>query len=112
MEKTLEKKGAGVHLDIVLLSLLNMGSGVVGGPWVCAATVSKANCLSGLCIMLNACSPDPQVRAVSHVSALTVMSTANVPGEAPRYTAETKGLQQSDPCVLMKYLDILKYLVS
>ena len=45
MEKTLEKKGAGVHLDIVLLSLLNMGSGVVGGPWVCAATVSKANCL-------------------------------------------------------------------
>ena len=45
LEKTQEKKGAGVHLDIVLLSLLNMGSGVVGGPWVCAATVSNV-CLS------------------------------------------------------------------
>ena len=62
MEKTKEKKGAGLHLDIVLLSLINLVSGIVGGPWICAATV----------------------RAVSHVSALTVMSTTNVPGESPK----------------------------
>ena len=62
MEKTKEKKGAGLHLDIVLLSLINLMSGFFGGPWICAATV----------------------RAVSHVSALTVMSTQNVPGEAPK----------------------------
>ena len=34
----------------------------MGGPWICAATV----------------------RAVSHVSALTVMSTDHAPGEPPR----------------------------
>merc|ERR1712013_333394 len=62
MEKTKEKKGAGLHLDIVLLSLINLVSGSIGGPWICAATV----------------------RAVSHVSALTVMSTTHVPGEAPK----------------------------
>merc|ERR1719474_1564929 len=33
-----------------------------GGPWICAATV----------------------RSVSHVSALTVFSTSNVPGESPK----------------------------
>merc|ERR1712088_248363 len=62
MEKTKEKKGAGLHLDIVLLSFINLVSGAIGGPWICAATV----------------------RAVSHVSALTVMSTTHVPGEAPK----------------------------
>jgi len=62
MEKTKEAKGAGLHLDIVLLSFINLCCGVFGGPWICAATV----------------------RAVSHVSALTVMSTANIPGEAPK----------------------------
>jgi len=62
MEKTKEQKGAGLHLDIVLLALINLVCGIFGGPWICAATV----------------------RAVSHVSALTVMSTANVPGEAPK----------------------------
>ena len=62
MEKTKEKKGAGLHLDIVLLALINLVSGAIGGPWICAATV----------------------RAVSHVSALTVMSTTHVPGEAPK----------------------------
>lgn len=62
MEKTKEKKGAGLHLDIVLLSLINFISGFFGGPWICAATV----------------------RAVSHVSALTVMSTTNAPGESPK----------------------------
>merc|ERR1719481_1188256 len=62
MEKTKEEKGAGLHLDIVLLAFINLICGIFGGPWICAATV----------------------RAVSHVSALTVMSTANVPGEAPK----------------------------
>jgi len=62
MEKTKEEKGAGLHLDIVLLSLMNMICAIFGGPWICAATV----------------------RSVSHVSALTVMSTTNAPGEAPK----------------------------
>merc|ERR1712106_313779 len=62
MEKTKEEKGAGLHLDIVLLSLMNMACAFFGGPWICAATV----------------------RSVSHVSALTVLSTANSPGESPK----------------------------
>merc|ERR1719411_1041599 len=62
MEKTKEEKGAGLHLDIVVISLINLGCGLFGGPWICAATV----------------------RAVAHVSALTVMSTANAPGESPK----------------------------
>jgi len=41
---------------------INMVSATFGGPWICAATV----------------------RAVSHVSALTVLSTTNAPGEAPK----------------------------
>ena len=36
MEKTKEKKGAGLHLDIVLLSFINLVSGAIGGPWICA----------------------------------------------------------------------------
>lgn len=60
MEKT-HKKGSGLHMDIVLLAIINCLSGFFGGPWICAATV----------------------RAVSHVSALTVMSTTHAPGEAP-----------------------------
>ena len=39
MERTGEAKGAGLHLDIVLLSFINLFSSIVGGPWVCAATV-------------------------------------------------------------------------
>jgi len=62
MEKTKEEKGAGLHMDIVLLSLMNMACAFFGGPWICAATV----------------------RSVSHVSALTVLSTANAPGESPK----------------------------
>ena len=60
MEKT-SKKGGGVHWDIVLLCLINCLGAIFGGPWICAATV----------------------RAVSHVSALTVMSTTHAPGESP-----------------------------
>lgn len=46
------KKGSGLHLDIVLLSLMNIFCGFFGMPWHCAATV----------------------RSVTHVSAVTVMS--------------------------------------
>ena len=60
MEKT-SKKGAGLHWDIVLLCTINCLGAFFGGPWICAATV----------------------RAVAHVSALTVMSTNHAPGEQP-----------------------------
>lgn len=46
------KKGSGLHLDIVLLSFLNIICGFFGMPWHCAATV----------------------RSVTHVSAVTIMS--------------------------------------
>lgn len=46
------KKGSGLHLDIVLLSFLNIFCGFFGMPWHCAATV----------------------RSVTHVSAVTIMS--------------------------------------
>ena len=55
-------KGAGVHWDIVLLCGCNCLGAFFGGPWICAATV----------------------RAVAHVSALTVMSTTHAPGEQPK----------------------------
>ena len=60
MEKS-NKKGGGLHWDIVLLCVINACAAVFGGPWICAATV----------------------RGVAHVSALTTMSTNNAPGEAP-----------------------------
>ena len=50
MERT-NAKGAGVHWDIVLLCAINCLGSFFGGPWICAATV----------------------RAVAHVSALTVI---------------------------------------
>merc|ERR1719215_157958 len=62
MDKTTDEKGAGLHLDIVILSLINLGCGLFGGPWICAATV----------------------RAVAHVSALTVFSASAIPGESPK----------------------------
>lgn len=55
------KKGNGFHLDIVLVCLTNVGCGMIGAPWMCAATV----------------------RSVTHVSAVTVMSTTHPPGEKP-----------------------------
>jgi len=62
LEKTKGEKGVGIHLDIVLLSFLNMFSSLLGGPWICAATV----------------------RAVSHVSALVIVSANPIPGESPK----------------------------
>lgn len=46
------KKGSGLHMDIVLLSFLNVGCGFFGMPWHCCATV----------------------RSVTHVSSVTIMS--------------------------------------
>ncbi|XP_050301668.1 anion exchange protein 2 isoform X2 [Anthonomus grandis grandis] len=61
------QKGAGYHLDIVLLCLINLMSGFIGFPWQCAATV----------------------RSIAHTSALTVMSRTHAPGEKP-YLIEVK----------------------
>lgn len=66
MEKC--KKSSGLHWDIVLLCLLNVPATLFGGPWMCVA----------------------QVRAVTHLSALTVMSTNHAPGESPK-VVEVKG---------------------
>lgn len=55
------QKGAGFHLDIVLICLINVACGSFGFPWMCAATV----------------------RSIAHASALTVMSRTHAPGEKP-----------------------------
>ncbi|XP_049884910.1 anion exchange protein 2 isoform X2 [Pectinophora gossypiella] len=55
------RKGSGFHMDIVIMALVNAMCGLFGAPWQCVATV----------------------RSVSHVSALTVMSTTHAPGEKP-----------------------------
>ncbi|XP_012266034.2 band 3 anion transport protein isoform X2 [Athalia rosae] len=55
------RKGNGYHLDIVIISLMNVGCGFVGMPWCCAASV----------------------RSLTHVSSLTVMSTNHAPGDKP-----------------------------
>jgi hypothetical protein len=62
------KKSSGLHWDIVLLCILNVPATLFGGPWMCVA----------------------QVRAVTHLSALTVMSTNHAPGESPK-VIEVKG---------------------
>ncbi|CAB3255250.1 unnamed protein product [Arctia plantaginis] len=55
------KKGSGFHMDIVIMSTVNAMCGLFGAPWQCVATV----------------------RSVSHVSALTIMSTTHAPGDKP-----------------------------
>ena len=56
------KKSSGLHWDIVLLCILNVPATIFGGPWMCVA----------------------QVRAMTHLSALTVMSTNHAPGESSK----------------------------
>lgn len=63
------KKGSGFHLDIVLICLINVGCGLLGAPFMCAATV----------------------RSVTHVSAVTVMSRTHAPGDKP-HIIEVKGI--------------------
>ncbi|XP_076345016.1 band 3 anion transport protein-like isoform X2 [Tachypleus tridentatus] len=55
------KKGSGFHLDLMLICYMEIGCAVIGGPWVCAATI----------------------RSLSHVISLTVMSKTHAPGEIP-----------------------------
>ncbi|GAB1862743.1 Anion exchange protein [Camponotus japonicus] len=55
------RKGNGYHMDIVVVCLMNMGCGLMGAPWCCAASV----------------------RSLTHVSAVTVMSRTHAPGEKP-----------------------------
>ncbi|CAH1989911.1 unnamed protein product [Acanthoscelides obtectus] len=55
------KKGSGIHLDIVIICLINVICGFFGFPWLCAAAV----------------------RSIVHTSALTVMSRTHAPGEKP-----------------------------
>ncbi|ODN05154.1 Anion exchange protein 3 [Orchesella cincta] len=54
-------KGAGLHYDILLIAIINCGSGFFGAPWLCCAAI----------------------RAIGHVTALTVYSKNNPPGEKP-----------------------------
>ncbi|XP_067140255.1 band 3 anion transport protein-like [Centruroides vittatus] len=61
------KKGSGFHLDLILISYMEIACALLGGPWICAATV----------------------RSVSHVASLTVMSRTHAPGETP-YVIEVK----------------------
>merc|ERR1719295_1599262 len=61
MLEKINKKGGGLHWDIVLLCIINLLCAIFGGPWICSATV----------------------RACAHAAALTVMSTNHAPGEAP-----------------------------
>lgn len=91
MEKTTKKGGSGLHLDIVLLTMINIGCAIFGGPWVCAATV----------------------RAVSHVSALVVMSTTHAPGESPKIIdVRGEAWKTTDPShmTIMLLLQILQRL--
>uniref|UniRef100_A0A8C9VU76 Anion exchange protein n=1 Tax=Scleropages formosus TaxID=113540 RepID=A0A8C9VU76_SCLFO len=55
-------KGSGFHLDLLVIVSLGGMSALFGLPWMAAATV----------------------RSVTHVNALTVMSTAVAPGDKPR----------------------------
>ncbi|XP_025420919.1 anion exchange protein 3 isoform X2 [Sipha flava] len=55
------QKGSGFHLDIVLVNFINLICGIIGAPWMSAATV----------------------RSVAHVSSLTVMSRTHAPGQKP-----------------------------
>lgn len=55
-------KGAGFHYDILLIAMINCGSGFFGAPWLCCAAI----------------------RAIGHVTALTVYSKNNPPGEQPK----------------------------
>lgn len=55
------RKGNGYHMDIVVVCLMNVGCGLMGAPWCCAASV----------------------RSLTHVSAVTVMSRTHAPGEKP-----------------------------
>lgn len=74
------KKGSGFHLDIVVVCIANVGCGLLGAPWQCAATV----------------------RSIAHVSAVTVMSRTHAPGEKP-HIIEVKGKVSNENEFLSSY---------
>ncbi len=78
------KKSSGLHWDIVLLCILNVPATLFGGPWMCVA----------------------QVRAMTHLSALTVMSTNHAPGETPK-VVEVKGKKNKKDSKLYFIQEIL-----
>ncbi|KAJ8687514.1 hypothetical protein QAD02_023308 [Eretmocerus hayati] len=55
------RKGNGYHMDIVVVCLMNFACGLIGAPFCCAASV----------------------RSLTHVNAVTVMSTTHAPGDKP-----------------------------
>ncbi|XP_063546965.1 anion exchange protein 3 [Cydia strobilella] len=81
------KKGSGFHMDIVIMSFVNCICGMFGAPWQCVATV----------------------RSVSHVAALTVMSTTHAPGDKP-HIVEVK--EQRLTGLLVAFLTGLSVLAS
>ena len=56
------KKGSGYHLDLLLIGCFGAIGGILGLPFVCAASV----------------------RSITHVSALSTFSRTHAPGEKPR----------------------------
>ncbi|XP_046565227.1 anion exchange protein 2-like [Haliotis rubra] len=56
------RKGRGFHLDQFIMGVLTFVCGLLGLPWMCAATV----------------------RTVAHTSALSVFSSTHAPGEKPK----------------------------
>ena len=56
------KKGSGYFWDLLLIGSFGMIGGLMGFPFLCAATV----------------------RSVTHVSSLTIMSTTHAPGDKPK----------------------------
>ncbi|XP_048237893.1 anion exchange protein 2-like isoform X2 [Haliotis rufescens] len=56
------RKGSGFHLDQFIMGVLTFVCGLLGLPWMCAATV----------------------RTVAHTSALSVFSRTHAPGEKPK----------------------------
>ena len=56
------KKGSGYHLDLFIIGTFATLCGILGLPFLCAATV----------------------RSVTHVSALSVFSQTRAPGEKPQ----------------------------
>ena len=44
LEKT-NKKGGGLHWDIVLLCIINLLCAIFGGPWICSGLHTNSNLL-------------------------------------------------------------------
>ena len=56
------RKWDGLHLNILLICIVNTGMGYIGSAWVAA----------------------PTIRSVTHASSLAIFSINNPPGEKPK----------------------------